>query len=66
MKQQELYVINHCDIWHTYASFRFIGVVDADNLDKALRKIKREQGYSDQDMEDYINVECVYCNELDI
>ena len=61
-----LYVLFHCDEWHTYSSFRFIGVVDEAHKDKALRKIKREQGYSKQDMEDYIHITETYLNDLDI
>lgn len=61
-----LYVLFHCDEWHTYASFRLIGVVDEAHKDKALKRIKREQGYSDEEMETYIHVSEIDLNDLDI
>ena len=61
-----LYVLFHCDEWHTYSSFRFIGVVEKEQLQDALNKIKKEQGYNDQDMKDYIHITETYLNDLDI
>lgn len=63
---KKIYVFFHCDIWKSYNSMRFIGVVDEKNYDKAYNKIKREQGYSKQDMEDYIFVKETELNDLDI
>lgn len=60
------YVINHCNEWHEYSSFRLIGVLDENHLEKALRKIKRVLCYSKKDMEDYIDVSHIELNELDI
>jgi hypothetical protein len=61
-----LYVLFHCDEWHTYSSFRFIGVVEKEQLQDALNKIKKEQGYSDQDVKDYIHITETYLNDLEI
>lgn len=61
-----LYVLFHCDEWKTWSSMRFIGVVDSEHLDKSLRKIKKEQGYSKEDMETYIYIDEVALNDLDI
>ena len=61
-----LYVLFHCDEWHTYSSFRFIGVVEKEQLQNALNKIKKEQGYNDQDIKDYIHITETNLNELDI
>ena len=61
-----VYVINHCNKWHEYSGFRFIGVVDENELDNALNKIKQECDYDDNDMETYIDVNEVELNELDI
>lgn len=60
------YIINHCDQWHTYESFRFIGVVEEGQLIDALKKIKKECGYDDDDMEKFININEVELNDLDI
>lgn len=61
-----LHVLFHCDAWKSYSSMRFIGVVDEEHLEKALRKIKREQQYSNEDMETYIFDKEINLNELDI
>ena len=63
---KKVYVFFHCDIWKSYNSMRFIGVVDEKNYDKAYNKIKREQHYSKQDMEDYIFVKETELNDLNI
>lgn len=63
---KKIYVFFHCDIWKSYDSMRFIGAVDEDNYEKAYNKIKREQHYSKQDMEDYIFVKETELNDLDI
>lgn len=66
MKKKKLYALFHCDEWKTYSSMRFIGVVDEEHLEKAKRKIKREQGYTKEDMETYIYIKEIDMNELDI
>ena len=63
---KKIYVFFHCDIWKSYSSMRFIGVCDEKNYDKCYQKIKREQGYTEQDMQDYIFVKETEINELDI
>ena len=63
---KEVYVINHCNAWHEYSSFRLIGVVEEEHLEKALRKIKKAQGYTEEEMEQFIDVSCIILNELDI
>lgn len=60
-----LHVIYHCNEWQEYSSFRLIGIVDSDHLDKSLKKIKRECGYTNEEMNTYIFVEMVKLNELD-
>ena len=61
-----VYIINHCNPWHEYSSFRLIGVVNENELDNALSKIKQECDYNDDDMETYIDVNKVELNELNI
>ena len=56
-----LYVLFHCDEWKSYSSMRFIGVVDKEHLEKSLRKIKQEQGYTKEDMETYIYMKNIIC-----
>lgn len=64
MKENKtLYVINHCNEWHEYSSFHLIGVVDENHLEKALKQIKRDCGYSKQDMQDYIDVNEILLND---
>ena len=59
-----VYVLFHCDAWQSYASMRFIGVVTEKHLDKTLRKIKRECGYSEEDMEKYVFIREATTNDL--
>ena len=61
-----LNVIYHCNQWHEYGSFRLIGVVEENKLTKALRKIQNELGYDETDMNDYIHVDEIELNDLDI
>lgn len=61
-----LYVIYHCNQWHEYGSFRLIGVVDENHLNKALHKIQNELGYDETDMNDFIHVSDIRLNDLDI
>ena len=61
---QKIYVLFHCDAWQSYESMRFIGVVTETFLDKTLRKIKKECGYSEEDMEKYIYVEETITNDF--
>lgn len=61
-----LHVIYHCNQWQEYSSFRFIGVVDTDHLEPSLKKIKKQCGYTNEDMDKYIFVEIVALNDLDI
>ena len=51
-----VYIINSCNEWHEYSSFRLITVVTESNLQKALNLIKKRWKYSDDDMEKYIDV----------
>lgn len=51
-----VYVISHCDQWHSYDSFRLIGVASEDNLDSVLESIQNELNYTDEEMEQYIDV----------
>ena len=60
------YIINHCNQWHSYDSFRLIGIVDESKLESSLRKIKKELGYDDDCMEKYVDVNEVVLNDLDI
>lgn len=62
----KVYVINHCNEWHDYSSFRLIGVVEENELDGALEQIKKECDYNDEEMETYIDINEVELNELDI
>lgn len=62
----KVYVINHCNAWHDYSSFKLIGVVEENELDSALERIKKECKYDDEDMEAYIDINEVELNELDI
>lgn len=61
-----VFVVNHCNQWHEYSSFRLIGVFTGSRIDGALRKIQKKQKYSDQDMQDYIDVQEVVTNEVDL
>ena len=61
-----LHVIYHCNQWHEYSSFRLIGVVEENKLTKSLRKIQNELGYDETDMNDYIHVDEIELNDLDI
>lgn len=61
-----LYVINHCNEWHEYSSFRLIGVVSGDKVEESLKKIRKELNYSEEDMKDFIDVNRVELNDLDI
>lgn len=59
-------IINHCNQWHEYSSFRLIGAVPEDDLEDTLKVIQKETEYSDEEMEDYIDVNIIDTNELDI
>ena len=61
-----LYVISHCDIWHSRSSLKLIGVVNEDELHNAMVKIKKELDYTDEDLDNYIDVQTVELNDLDI
>lgn len=63
---EKIYAFFHCDIWKSYASMRFIGVVDKEHYNIAYTKIKKEMGYTKQDMEDYIYIKETELNDLDI
>lgn len=52
----EVYVIFHCDQWHTYDSFRLIGVASEENLASVLDVIQNELGYTDEEMDQYIDI----------
>ena len=60
-----VYILFHCDAWQSYDSMRFIGVVTKTHLKKALRKIKKECGYTDDDMEKYIFIRETNTNDLE-
>ena len=62
----QLVVLNHCNQWHEYSSFRLIGVIEEDNLSKAIEDIKKECKYSDEDIETYIDISYTDLNELNI
>lgn len=62
----DVYVIYHCNAWKERSSFRLIGVVQERNVDEAYDVIKKECGYTNEDMETYIYVERVLLNDLDI
>ncbi len=59
-----VFVLFHCDAWQSYDSMRFIGVVTEKHLKRTLRKIKRECGYSDEDMETYVFITETTTNDL--
>lgn len=53
------YVLFHCDEWRSYESYRLIGVASEKNLEKALKQIKKECKYTDEDLATYVSiVEC--------
>ena len=60
------YVLNHCNKWHEYASFSLIGVVDEEHLNEAIEKIKAECCYTDEDIDNYIDINGIELNDLDI
>lgn len=60
----KVYVLFHCDEWHSYASYRLIGAVSENCLEDAYRKIKEECDYNDEEMETYIATE--ECNMDDL
>lgn len=62
----ELYVINHCNEWHEYSSFRLIGVVERDELDGAILQIKKECEYNEDEFNTFIDIQEIELNELDI
>lgn len=61
-----VYVIFSCNEWHEYSSYRFLGVVEASNLDGAKEFIKKEWGYSDDDFNDYIAIEQCRLNKINL
>ena len=63
---EKIYAFFHCDIWKSYASMRFIGVVDKEHYNITYTKIKKEMGYTEQDMKDYIYIKETELNDLDI
>lgn len=65
-KVQQVVVLNHCNQWHEYSSFRLIGVVNYDEVEDVLTKIQKKLKYSDQDMVDYIDCQLVTVGDLDI
>ena len=66
MSNTSVCVIFSCDEHQTRSSFRLIGVVYEDSIDEALKSIKEEWDYSDEDIETYIYVEYCELNDLDI
>jgi len=60
----EVYVLFHCNQWKSYDSYRLIGVVSKTKLQKALKEIKKECAYDDEDMETYIAIEKCDMNNL--
>lgn len=52
----KVYVISHCDQWHNYNSFRLIGVASEENLPSVLDVIQSELGYTDEEMDQYIDI----------
>ena len=65
-KEKSINIIYHCNEWQEYSSFRFIAAVDDDHLEKALKKIKRECQYNNDEMEKYIYVDYVIINEINV
>lgn len=61
----DLYVFFDCNEWKEYSSFRFICVVDHDHYMDAYEKIKKERGYSDEEMETFIYIEETTLNDLE-
>ncbi|MBQ0142038.1 MAG: hypothetical protein KBT06_04440 [Prevotellaceae bacterium] len=59
-------VINHCNVWHEYSSFRLIGVVEEDKVEEAIEQIKNKLNYSDEDVQNYIDCSTVEVGYLDI
>ena len=55
-----------CNIWHAPQSFRLLAVIEEQYLEAAKEKIKKLWEYSDLDFEDYIHVEHLHLNDLDI
>lgn len=58
-----VYLINHCNAWHEYSSFRLIAVVSGSKLDTTLNKIKKKLKYTDEDMDTYIDIDSVELND---
>jgi len=64
MGQKQVVVINHCNAWHDYASFKLIGVVEEEKLEEKLLALQKELGYTDEEMQSFIDVTTVNLNEL--
>ena len=65
MTEKTVYVIFHCNQWHEYSSMRLIGVASEEGLRDVLTEIQRQLGYSDQDMDDFIHVECTTVDNIE-
>lgn len=61
-----VYIVNHCNEWHEFSSFRLIGVFDEEHLRIALNKIQEELDYSDEDMDTYIDINATELNESNV
>lgn len=60
-----VYVISHCDQWHSYDSFRLIGVASEEKLDSVLAAIQKKCRYTDEDMEDYIDITEAWVDDIE-
>ena len=61
-----VYIVNHCNEWHEFSSFRLIGVFDEGHIKSALNEIQEELDYSDEDMDTYIDINATELNEANV
>ena len=61
-----IYIFYDCNEWQEYSSFRFICAVDDSAYDRAIKLIKQDRGYTDEEMEKYIYIETTILNEVDL
>lgn len=61
----QVYIIYHCNEWQEYSSRRTIGVCEENKLVESLERIQKETGYSEEEMNTYIDFDLVTVNELE-
>lgn len=63
-KDLHLVVIFHCNEYKEKSSYRLIGVVSENMLNSKLEEIKKDNNYTDEDMDNYIFTESVVLNSI--